>query len=113
MDEDRLIQELRTLRHGRGVSVPKMQYCLALFEVLGTTSPEVAYERLLECLEDLGPGPDAEALRDAFGVGADPGPTLEVRRYRLAARLDVTPKTLQYREDLAIQELARLLFATE
>jgi hypothetical protein len=104
-DDDQLVQELRTLRRGHGLMAVKLQYAPALLGALGTDDPTAAYEKFLALMADLSEGPATEALRTAYGIGGIGGPTLEVRRYRLAERMVATPEQLQHYEDAAILEL--------
>lgn len=107
-----LLEELKRLRKGRGVSLAKLTTCSNMLAVFETPDPREAQARLVEAIGSLNQGPHIEALRHAYGFTPEPEATLTQRRNSHAAETYRHTKTIEQYENQAIEELAALLAPT-
>lgn len=116
---DTLIQELRTLRKGAGLTLRRLGQATTLKAVvaerlrkpLSSVSPSDVYAVLIEKLEELGESIEAKATRNALAVGHKGDPqNITVRRSDFAARHSRHSDTVEAYENHGIEEIAdRLL----
>lgn len=104
-----LVNELRSLRRGRGVTLDKLSRCTAVLDALGTRDALEATKRLTERLESLGDGTKARALKAALGLYGVKYDTLTERRGAMVTETDRSADTLENWENEMIEELATLL----
>ena len=65
---DPVLQQLRRLREGPGLTRARLEASGAVMSALGTSDPQEAYERLLAALVGLGSGERATSLAVDFGI---------------------------------------------
>ena len=68
VDLERLRDNLKYIRRGRGLTFAKLAECQYVMEVLGDISLRVAYERLAGMVRMLGEDVQAMALRNAYAI---------------------------------------------
>src|SRR5581483_9470826 len=65
---DLVLQQLRKLREGTGLTSAKLERSGAVMSALGTADPKVAMERLQHAIEELGDSDRVRALKVDFGL---------------------------------------------
>ena len=68
VDLERLQDNLKYIRRGRGLTFAKLAECQYLIEALGDVPLRVAYERLAGMVRMLGEDVQAMALRNAYAI---------------------------------------------
>jgi hypothetical protein len=68
VDLERLRDNLKYLRRGRGLTFAKLAECHYLMEALGDVPLRVAYEQLAGMVRMLGEDVQAMALHDAYAI---------------------------------------------
>jgi hypothetical protein len=68
VDLERLRDNLKYIRRGRGLTFAKLAECQYVMEVLGDLPLRVAYERLAGMVRMLGEDVQAMALRNAYAI---------------------------------------------
>lgn len=119
--DDPVLQQLRKLREGAGLTADRLARSGAVMSALGTADPEAGLERLAEVLTALGDSERTRALKIDFGIGFEElvgrAPVIREREwlgdrrsaYAGAAGRDV--KTLSRWSDRAVAELRGHLLA--
>lgn len=116
---DLVLQELKKLREGRGLTVERLRTSRALLDALQTDDAEDARRLIERRLEQLGDGQGSRVLRVDFSLdlpsllGSTPTPRdcdlLGERRQSYATILGRDVKTLSRWSDKALSELRALL----
>src|SRR4029453_2356781 len=84
VDVERLRDNLKYIRRGRGLTFAKLAECQYLMEALGDIPLNVAYERLAGIVRILGEDVQAMALRNAYAIDMLAPDTLTRRRDRIS-----------------------------
>jgi len=106
VDLERLRDNLKYIRRGRGLTFAKLAECQCVMEVLGDLPLWVAYERLAGMVRTLGEDVQAMALRNAFAIDMLAPETLTRRRERIAGVHGLSIDTIELYERNMIDELA-------
>lgn len=111
VDRDALVRELKSLRLGRGISLPRVLEAETLREVIGRhVLPEPLVRQLRQMIDLIGDEQRRNALLCAYGLHPSYRlPRPEARRQRLAESLGKTDRTVLNWENQAIDELATML----
>jgi hypothetical protein len=80
VDLERLRDNLKYIRRGRGLTFAKLAECQYVMEVLGDLPLRVAYERLAGMVRMLGEDVQAVALHNAYAIDMPAPDTLTRRR---------------------------------
>lgn len=104
-----LVNDLITLRKGAGLTIAKLRGLPGLLASLGAESPVDAMEELKRRLTELGESREAQAARNAYGLGPSKSAGVTARRGDLAVHLQVHPDTVEGWENTGIRELAEVL----
>ena len=105
VDLERLRDNLKYIRRGRGLTFAKLAESQYLMEALGDLPLNVAYERLAGMVRILGEDVQAMALRNAYAIMLAPE-TLTRRRECIAAIQRLSIDTIELYERNMIDELA-------
>lgn len=118
---DPVLQQLRKLREGTGLTSAKLERSGAVMSALGTADPKVAMERLQQAVDDLGDSDRVRALKVDFGLDMpnllerEPATRerewLGDRREGYGQVVERDSKTLGRWSDKAIEELRGQLLA--
>jgi len=84
VDLERLRDNLKYIRRGRGLTFAKLAECQYVMEALGDVPLRVAYERLAGMVRMLGEDVRAMALHNAYAIDMPAPDTLTRRRERIA-----------------------------
>jgi hypothetical protein len=106
VDLERLRDNLKFIRRGRGLTFAKLAECQYLMEALGDLPLNVAYERLAGMVRILGEDVQAMALRNAYAIDTLAPDTLTRRRERIAGIHGLSIDTIELYERNMIDELA-------
>ena len=106
VDLERLRDNLKYIRRGRGLTFAKLAACQYVMEVLGDLPLPVAYERLAGMVRMLGEDVQAMALRNAYAIDMLAPDTLTRRRERIADIHGLSIDTIELYESNMIDELA-------
>jgi hypothetical protein len=106
VDLERLRDNLKYIRRGRGLTFAKLAECQYVMEVLGDLPLRVAYERLAGMVRMLGEDLQAMALRNAYAIDTLAPDTLTRRRERIAGIHGLSIDTIELHERNMIDELA-------
>jgi hypothetical protein len=105
VDLERLRDNLKYLRRGRGLTFAKLAECEYVMEVLGDLPLRVAYDRLAGIVRMLGEDVQAMALRNAYAIDMLAPETL-TRRECIAGIHGLSIDTIELYERNMIDELA-------
>jgi transcriptional regulator with XRE-family HTH domain len=111
-DWDGLVEELRSLRQRRGLTLQALAKCPQLLSALNNPPLQEAHDALLKLVEQLGDDEPGRALKHAYAIGLSDPRTLTDRRADLKARLGRDPKTLASYENKMIAEVASRILGT-
>src|SRR5215217_5231150 len=103
VDLQRLRDDLKYLRRGRGLTFAKLAECQYVMEVLGDLPLMVAYERLAGMVRMLGEDVQAMALRNAYAIDILSPDTLTRRRERIAGIRRLSIDTIELYDELALR----------
>ena len=106
MDFERLLDNLKYIRRGRGLTFAKLAECQYVMEALGDLPLRIAYERLAGIVHMLGEDVQAMAMRDAYAIDMPAPDTLTRRRERIAGIHRLSIDTIELYERNMIDELA-------
>jgi hypothetical protein len=106
VDLERLRDNLKYIRRGRGLTFAKLAECQYLMEAFGDLPLNVAYERLAEMVRILGEDVQAMALRNAYAIDTLAPDTLTRRREHIAGIHGLSIDTIELYERNMIDELA-------
>jgi hypothetical protein len=109
MDLERLRDNLKYIRRGRGLTFGKLAECQYVMEALGDVPLGVAYERLAGMVRMLGEDVQAVALHNAYAIDMPAPDTLTRRRERFAGIHGLSIDTIELYERNMIDELALTL----
>ena len=103
VDLERLRDNLKYIRRGRGLTFAKLAECQYVMEALGDLPLRVAYERWCACsVRDV----QAMALHNAYAIDMPAPDTLTRRRERIAGIHGLSIDTIELYERNMIDELA-------
>jgi hypothetical protein len=106
VDLERLRDNLKYIRRGRGLTFAKLAECQYVREALGDVPLRVAYERLVGMVRMLGEDVQAVALHNAYAIDMPAPDTLTRRRERFAGIHGLSIDTIELYERNMIDELA-------
>ena len=109
---ERLRDNLKYIRRGRGFTFAKLAECQYVMEALSVPL-RVAYERLAGMVRILGEDVQAMALRNAYAIDMPAPDTLTRRRERIAGIHGLSIDTIELYERNMIDELALRLMHGE
>jgi len=109
---ERLRDNLKYIRRGRGLTFAKLAESQYLMEALSVPL-RVAYERLAGMVRMLGEDVQAMALRNAYAIDMPAPDTLTRRRERIAGIHGLSIDTIELYERNMIDELALRLMHGE
>jgi hypothetical protein len=109
---ERLRDNLKYIRRGRGFTFAKLAECQYVMEALSVPL-RVAYERLAGMVRMLGEDVQAMALRNAYAIDMPAPDTLTRRRERIAGIHGLSIDTIELYERNMIDELALRLMHGE
>jgi hypothetical protein len=109
---ERLRDNLKYIRRGRGFTFAKLAECQYIMEALSVPL-RVAYERLAGMVRMLGEDVQAVALRNAYAIDLLAPDTLTRRRERIAGIHGLSIDTIELYERNMIDELALRLVRGE
>ena len=102
---DALVQELRRLRKGRGLSLARLQDCTALRGLVASNDTQDAYRLVLATVESLGADLAARAVKNAYAIGMKEPGTLTQRRSDFAVINQRHVDTIESYENQMIDEI--------